>query len=244
MAQRASGASGAGIGGSDSAGTEHVDQQITATLRAIDGDFVKAADLAASMLGDVRTFTANMKATHAGLQVRKACARTQRGVACACVPVRVCDWAHTRRSHQPCASRRVSQRVRSTRPPTVRMPCLAAQVWKDFFMGLAAAPRSSDDVDAVRDRRCCPCCRAMRALPACLPAGTCTGSGPDSPLRHRWHLQAGRRPRHGADAEPVEACHTQRVGRVCVHGLAAHLHAILQAVQDSRARDAGTRAST
>ena len=103
MARRGASTAGAAAGGGpDGAGTEQVDQQITATLRAIDGDFVKAADLAASMLGDVRTFTANMKATHAGLQVGGAVAPV--GSVCRPRPtlaVRACctDTA-VRRSHQ------------------------------------------------------------------------------------------------------------------------------------------------
>ena len=49
---------------------ERLDQGITQALLAIDSNFVQAAEIATSMLGDARTFTANVKATHAGIQVR------------------------------------------------------------------------------------------------------------------------------------------------------------------------------
>jgi len=50
---------------------EAIEQQITATLQAIDGDFVRAAEIAASMLPVVKQFATHTKASHAGLKVNR-----------------------------------------------------------------------------------------------------------------------------------------------------------------------------
>lgn len=49
---------------------ERLDQQVTRTLRAIDSNFAKAADVATGMLTDVKGFAGHMKQVHGSAQVR------------------------------------------------------------------------------------------------------------------------------------------------------------------------------